>query len=386
MFGSLRIVMFMSDGFGSFGGISRFNRDFLSALDHSHHVERVQAVPRVISEPITESIPESVVYDRKAARGKPAILLRSLTYARRNHRTHLVICGHLNLLAVAYFVARLQRARLVLILHGIDAWVPTKDRLVNVLARRIDSFIAVSQYTADRFTSWSGARQEHGLVLPNCVDLEKFVAAPRNASLAVRYGAEQKKVLMTMGRMESRERYKGFDEVIDSMPALLKHRKDLVYLAVGDGPDRPRLEAKARALKLDGQVIFPGRIPECEKVDHYNLADVYVMPSSGEGFGIVLIEAAACGVPLVGSVADGSRDALLNGRLGQLIDPHNPQELVAAVLTALEKTHERLQEVETFGVPSFQARISAWLRSLREQMSADFVARRVQENRHVAAG
>jgi len=385
MFGNLRIVMFLSDGFGGFGGISRFNRDFLSALDLSNHVERVQAVPRVISEPITEPVPESVVYDRRAARGKPAFLFRSLTYAQRDHRTHLVICGHLNLLAVAYFVARLQRARIVLILHGIESWVPPKDRLVNLVAPRIDSFIAVSQYTADRFVSWSGARQEHGFILPNCVDLEKFVAAPRDTGLAVRYGIEQKKVLMTMGRMESRERYKGFDEVIDAMPALLKHRQDLVYFAVGDGPDRPRLEAKARALKLDGQVIFPGRIPEGEKVAHYNLADVYVMPSSGEGFGIVLIEAAACGVPLVGSAADGSRDALLDGRLGQLIDPHNPQELVAAVLRALEQPHERLQAVETFSVPSFRARVSAWSGNLRDQISADSAARSVRENRHVAA-
>ena len=386
MFGSLRIVMFLSDGFGSFGGISRFNRDFLSALDHSQHVERVQAVPRLITEPISEPIPESVVYDRRAARGKPAFLMRSLTYAQRRHRTHIVICGHLNLLAVAYFVARLQRARLVLILHGIEAWVPTKDGLVNALAHRIDSFIAVSQYTADRFASWSGAPREHGFVLPNCVDLERFVAAPRDIGLAVRYGVEGKKVLMTMGRMESRERYKGFDEVIGAMPALLKHRKDLVYLAVGDGPDRPRLEAKVRDLKLDGQVIFTGRIPEGEKVDHYNLADVYVMPSTGEGFGIVLIEAAACGVPLVGSALDGSRDALLNGRLGQLIDPHNPQELVAAVLTALEQPHERQLAVETFGVPNFRARVSAWSRSLREQMSADSAARRVREDRRAAAG
>jgi glycosyltransferase involved in cell wall biosynthesis len=169
------------------------------------------------------------------------------------------------------------------------------------------------------------------------------------------------------------------------MPALLKHRQDLVYFAVGDGPDRPRLEAKARALKLDGQVIFPGRIPEGEKVAHYNLADVYVMPSSGEGFGIVLIEAAACGVPLVGSAADGSRDALLDGRLGQLIDPHNPQELVAAVLRALEQPHERLQAVETFSVPSFRARVSAWSGNLRDQISADSAARSVRENRHVAA-
>ena len=78
-------------------------------------------------------------------------------------------------------------------------------------------------------------------------------------------------------------------------------------------------------------MIFAGRIPESEKVAHYNLADVFVMPSYGEGFGIALIEAAACGIPIVGSSADGSRDALLDGRLGRMVDPKKPDELIEAI-------------------------------------------------------
>ena len=75
---------------------------------------------------------------------------------------------------------------------------------------------------------------------------------------------------------------------------------------------------------LSDRVIFTGYIPESEKIAHYNLADVYVMPSTGEGFGIVLLEAVACGVPVVGSRVDGSREALLDGQLGRLVDPGNP--------------------------------------------------------------
>jgi hypothetical protein len=85
-----------------------------------------------------------------------------------------------------------------------------------------------------------------------------------------------------------------------------------------------RLEEKANSLGLSDKVVFTGRISESEKVAHYNLADAYVMPSTGEGFGIVLIEAAACGVPVVGSRVDGSREALLDGRLGHLVDPTQP--------------------------------------------------------------
>jgi phosphatidyl-myo-inositol dimannoside synthase len=72
-------------------------------------------------------------------------------------------------------------------------------------------------------------------------------------------------------------------------------------IIVGDGDDRSRLEEKLKSLGLSRQIIFAGKIPEHEKVSHYCLADAYVMPSHGEGFGIVFLEALACGVPVIGA-------------------------------------------------------------------------------------
>src|SRR5205823_13994683 len=107
------------------------------------------------------------------------------------------------------------------------------------------------------------------------------------------------------------------------------------YLIVGDGPDRRRLEQKAHQLGVEKRVVFAGRTSEEEKPDHYRLADAYVMPSSGEGFGIVFLEALACGIPVIGSKVDGSRDALLDGRLGILVNPTDPAELRAAIVQTL---------------------------------------------------
>ena len=163
--------------------------------------------------------------------------------------------------------------------------------------------------------------------------------------LVERYGLQSNKVIMTVGRLASEERYKGFDQVIELMPQLIKRFPNLKYLIVGEGSDRGRLEAKVEALGLSDRVIFTGYISESEKVAHYNLADVYVMPSTGEGFGIVLLEAVACGVPVVGSRVDGSREALLDGRLGRLVDPTNKIELESAVTAALEKGSERNRNV-----------------------------------------
>jgi phosphatidylinositol alpha-1,6-mannosyltransferase len=93
----LRIAMLLTDAYGGFGGVARFNRDFLEALDASPQVERVQAFPRLIAEPIAEPIPESVVFHRAAARGAGAFLRAIAAHNARGEKVDVVVCGHLNL-------------------------------------------------------------------------------------------------------------------------------------------------------------------------------------------------------------------------------------------------------------------------------------------------
>ena len=360
---ALRTLMLLTDGFGGVGGIAKFNRDFLRALDSCNLVERVQVLPRLIVEPIMRrAIPEAVVYDRKAAGGKTAFILRVAAHLCRANQVNLVICGHINLLPAAWLVARLRAVRLVLIIHGIEAWERPRSLLVRRLARTVDAFISVSRFSAERFADWSRVPMERASILPNCVDLDQFRPQQRDMELLKRYGLQSSRVILTLGRLEPGERYKGFDEVIGVMPLLVARFPKLKYLIVGDGPDRARLEAKAVGLGLTANVIFAGYIPESEKTAHYNLADVYVMPSIGEGFGIVLIEAAACGVPVVGSQADGSREALLDGQLGRLIDPKRPDELIQAIAGILEiaPSRRRIDAIDIFSIQNFKARVADW--------------------------
>jgi phosphatidylinositol alpha-1,6-mannosyltransferase len=359
----LNVQMLLSDGFGGFGGISRFNRDFLSALNICSLVERVYALPRIISDQIDETIPEAVVYERRAARGRLFYALAVARRARLGPRADLVICGHINLLPLAWVAAWLAHARLALIVHGYEAWAPSSHRLSNLLVNRIDAFIAVSRFSAQRFVQWSNVPAARGYILPNCVDLDQFQPRERDLELVNRYGLRSAIVMLTVARLATNERYKGIDEIIGVMPRLLQQLPNLRYLIVGDGSDRARLEAKVRAHGLSNYIIFAGRIAEAEKVAHYNLADVFVMPSHGEGFGIALIEAAACGIPVVGSSVDGSCDALLDGQLGRLVDPNNPDELTRAISAVINtpKPRTRSPQVETFDVGRFQARVAEWL-------------------------
>jgi phosphatidyl-myo-inositol dimannoside synthase len=356
--------MLLTDGFGGLGGIAKFNRDFLQALDACALVERVHALPRLVPQPIEEIIPEAVVYDRKAACGRLAFLCCLASHTWRDERIDLVVCGHLHLLPAAWLVARLRRTRLALIVHGVEAWAPSKKFLVNWLVRKVDTVIAVSRHSAEQFARWSKVPIERAFILPNCVDLDMFRSEPRDPILVERYGLKAHKVILTVGRLASQERNKGFDEVIELMPLLLKQFPDLKYVIVGEGDDRARLKAKADSYHLANQVIFTGQIPESEKVAHYNLADAYVMPSTGEGFGIVLIEAAACGIPVIGSLADGSREALRDGLLGRLVDPRKPEKLIEAVAAVLKNPSPRARAkgIDMFSTQNFRARVADWCR------------------------
>ena len=117
-----------------------------------------------------------------------------------------------------------------------------------------------------------------------------------------------------------------------------------------------RLEAKVAQLGLVGRVVFAGYVAESEKTDCYALADAYVMPSHGEGFGIVLLEAMACGVPTVASKFDGGREALVDGHLGTLVDPRKKDEICAATVAALRRPKKRPAGLEHFSYENFERR------------------------------
>jgi glycosyltransferase involved in cell wall biosynthesis len=162
---------------------------------------------------------------------------------------------------------------------------------------------------------------------------------------------------MTLGRLAEVERYKGFDEVIEVMPDLLEEAPDLAYVIAGKGSDMERLKQKAHALGLAGHVVFTGYVAEEEKAALYRLADVYIMASRGEGFGFVILEALATGIPTIASTLDGGREALRDGMLGQLVDPAKPEEIKSAIRHALKMDKEVPPGLAYFAYPNFQQRL-----------------------------
>ena len=114
---------------------------------------------------------------------------------------------------------------------------------------------------------------------------------------------------------------------------------------------------------------FTVYIKEQEKADLFRLADAYVMPSYGEGFGFVFLEAMACGVPVIGSRTDGSREALLDGELGRLVDPHDLKEIEDAVVAALDEPKRIPARLEYFSYDAFRTRVCGMIHDLFDRSS-----------------
>ena len=328
--------MLVGDAFGGWGGIAKFNRDFLGAVVSHAATTEVVVVPRHIAGPVG-ALPDKLEHRERAARGRGAFLAETVKLAAAGGRFDAVVCGLINLAPFAWAIGAINGAPVVLIIHGIDAWRPTSRAIANLAARRMNGVIAVSRTTLSRFEGWAGSQGAAGFVLPNTVSLDRFLPGKASDDLRDRYALRGRTVLMTLARLDANERYKGIDEVLGVLGSLAEEIPNIAYLIVGDGSDRSRLEDEARRLGVAERVIFAGRVDEERKADHYRLADAFVMPGRGEGFGIVYLEALACGVPVVGSVLDGSRDALLDGRLGVLVDPNDRADLLRGIREALHR-------------------------------------------------
>jgi phosphatidylinositol alpha-1,6-mannosyltransferase len=297
----IAILALVTDAWGGRGGIAQYNRDFLLALAPT---AAVRVLPRHAPEYV-DDLPAGVTQLRPRA-GRWRYIASALHDAIR-HRPALVFCGHLYMAPLAALLARLCRARLVVQTHGIEAWA-RPSHWVRWATESADLVLSVSRYTRAQVLNWAAIEPERVAVLPNTVS-ERFTPGDRAAARR-RFGLGNQRVLLTVSRLAASERYKGHDRVIESLPTLLAGGHDVIYLIAGDGDDRPRLEALARSAGIADRVRFLGAVSRDDLPDLYRAADVFVMPSTGEGFGIAFLEAMACGTLAVGLAIKGDRDAL----------------------------------------------------------------------------
>ena len=356
----LRILALLTDGFGSTGGIGRYNRDLLGALAASACTDRVVALPR-IGVVLGSDVPPKIT-QRAAQRDRVRYSLQATHMGVTGGPWSLIFCGHLFMAPLAALLSRLLRIPYWLQLHGIEAW-QRPSRVTAAAVQSAEVVTAVSRYTRHRFLQWSEIAPDRVRVLANTVEA-RFQPGPKPLALIERHGLAGRRVALTVSRLAASERYKGHDRVIAAMPAVLRRVPDAVYLIAGDGDDRTRLEGLVASAGLATSVSFAGAVLDRELPDYYRLADTFVMPSTGEGFGIVFLEAAATGLPVIAGNRDGSVDALADGVLGILVDPDNPEALADALVAGLLRGTSRAADLRRFEHPTFNGQVDALLQDI----------------------
>ena len=254
-------------------------------------------------------------------------------------RPDLIIVGHANFSPLAAWIHRLLGVPFWVIAHGIEVWGEHGRRRAKSL-RRARRILAVSGFTRDRLVRDQGVDFSKVALLPNSFDPERFRPEPKDLSLLVRLRlSPDQRIILTICRLADAERYKGYDQILEAMPAILRTVPDAHYILAGDGQDADRVRRLVATLGLEQHVTLAGLVPDEEIVAYYNLCDVFAMPSRREGFGIVYLEALACGKPVLAGNEDGSREALCDGRLGVLVDPNSTADIANSLVAILTKTH-----------------------------------------------
>jgi phosphatidylinositol alpha-1,6-mannosyltransferase len=342
----MRMLALVGDAYGAGGGIAQYNRDAFDALAGVH---QIRILPR--GGAIGAATPMGVSQD-KPIFDQATYAARALAVAFR-WKPQAIFCGHLFMAPLAQMLSAVTGARLIIQLHGIEAWRRPTPAIRRAVAAA-DLVLCVSRDTRARLLSWSPLDPDLAVVLANTVG-EAFTPGDRAAARA-RFGLADQKVILSVGRLDKREAYKGQDRVIDALRNL-----DAVYLIAGDGDDLPRLQAHAAIAGVTDRVRFLGRVAESDLPDLYRAADVFALPSTGEGFGIVYLEAMACGTPAVGLAAGGAPDALGDGDLGMVVSEADFPAALAELLSKPADSSLAASVRARFGRDVFQSRLRAVL-------------------------
>ncbi|UEG49477.1 glycosyltransferase family 4 protein [Ferruginibacter lapsinanis] len=289
---------------------------------------------------------------------------------RQGRKSDVVILSHINLLSVGYLIKLFSpETKLILITHGIEVWKPMTGLRKRMLAK-CDLILPVSKYTKDVMVALNNLPENKLHVLNNCLDpfLPEPVRGEKSSVLLARYGLKKEDtILMTLTRLSIKEKYKGYDNVLQSVKVLATQYPSLKYLIVGkyDAAEKKRLDALIEELEIQKFVVFAGFVPDEELAEHFNLADVYVMPSKKEGFGIVFIEAMYYGKPVIAGNKDGSVDALNGGEFGLLVNPDDQEEITAAIKNVVSNTNKYIPDhtlfMNKFSYPVYKEKIKGLL-------------------------
>jgi len=322
---SRRVLLLVSNLQGAFGGIPSFNRALIKALVPLAQRHGSTLTILALMDPPADGgprpFPEGVTYKAFGADRVRFALSAILESCRAN----TLIVGHVNFSPLAL----LNRAsRSFLVVYGMDAW-RRFGTVWRMSFRCFDRILSISAFTRDSMVRLNGLDPGRFSLLPSVLDPlhEGDEGHLTREELDLPPGP----MLLSVARLDRRERYKGITDVIASLPKILEGWPRAFYVIVGDGDDRAGLEALAVMMGVAKHVRFVGSVPDERLTSYYRAADVFVLPSGREGFGIVFLEAMYQERPCVGGSAGGTPEVITEGATGFLVAPGDRHALATRI-------------------------------------------------------
>lgn len=348
------------------GGIEEFNRRLIRevAALGTRDGEPVYAVSLLDSEPtIIGAGPEAVtVHPAGGSRAK--FVVQAVVIGLRR-RPRVVLAGLVNFAPLAYLLSATGVVGGYAIqLYGSEAWerLPFHRRFALC---RANTVAAITQFTAEQAARANGLVSTSVRLLSPVLDESWFArAANRVSTDDVHRGPAE---VLSVARLDSSEGKKGIDRVLEALASTGLVERSWKYRVVGDGTDRPRLEQLASDLGIRDRVDFLGGVPSAELHRCFERCDVFVLPSTQEGFGIVFLEAAAYGKPVIGARSGGIPEVVLHAETGILVDPADAADLRTSIVSLLcdQELRERLgrngrsRVEEHFRLANFRSQLDA---------------------------
>lgn len=345
-------LLFIAGDINRIGGIEKYNRDFYSAL---------------------KAMGESPILVERWEGGvlaKLSFVFRVVWQCLKN-RPDIIFCGHLNFSPICLFLKKVFGTPYTLALYGIEI-IASHGWLMRKAVTGATRVITISGYAKGLILKQYPKLNESIFMLPSAVDGTVFQIKNKNQILLDKLGINNRPTILSLARLSTPE-HKGQDRVLASLPYVLEKIPNAVYLIVGGGTDDRVQSVLKTHPELRNSVIFSGPAGNEERVDYYNLGDVYALPTKFEGFSIVFIESLACGVPVVASDGYGCREGLLNGELGLVVPPDDLKAIADAIVkildrkapsTLLDREFLRRRTLETYGIDTWKKRVKNLVESL----------------------
>jgi len=343
------------------GGVAHYTHELISALKDLGGVDiRVLARTQTNQESYDNSSPFPIY--RITTPGTATLALKSWSHAIHTHiktwQPDLILCPLWFPDAVATELAQLflkTKTPYSVVVHAMEVLpapmtlkLQIREKLLWPLRKKVflksRNVFCVSQYSKNLTLKTTGISPKKVHVVNNGVNLEIYKKSSPSNELRKSLGAEGK-ILLTVTRLRP---YKGIDKVLESLPAVLQKFPDLKYVIVGEGSDRARLDELVKSLNLSENIVFLGPKDQQTIIDLYNLADLFIMLSREEhgdveGFGLVFLEAMACGLASLGGQSGGIPDAIDDNRSGWLVSPTDVHLITKKIIEILSNDSLRAQ-------------------------------------------